>query len=187
MLAHGISIKLGQLLWGHFLSLCCIFVPAFLVNRTNFGSKVLWVGWHPYHSTLGTAWLQKVTISESISPFLGISAKAPPHHRFLGSLTHPRSLTSSPYGTHPCQLMISIHSPYPLALFPVSPKKWFTILTFPSPSPFPPNPYLHLPPGTILFFLLVKFKHPCLGLFSCLASLGLWNVWILYFMANIYL
>jgi hypothetical protein len=34
-------LKLGQLLVGYSLSICSIFVPAFLVDRTNFGSKVL--------------------------------------------------------------------------------------------------------------------------------------------------
>jgi hypothetical protein len=33
------SFKLGQLLLGHSLSLCSIFVPAFLVDRINFGSE----------------------------------------------------------------------------------------------------------------------------------------------------
>ena len=50
MFAHGIGLKLGWLSVGYSLSLCYIFVPALLFKRTNFGSKVLWVGWYPYSS-----------------------------------------------------------------------------------------------------------------------------------------
>ena len=41
------GFKLCQLLVRHSFSLCSIFVPAFLLYRTNCGSKVLWVGWYP--------------------------------------------------------------------------------------------------------------------------------------------
>jgi hypothetical protein len=40
----------------HSLSLCSIFVPVLLVGRTNFGLKVLWVGWHPYLSVEISTW-----------------------------------------------------------------------------------------------------------------------------------
>ena len=33
---HGMGLKLGQLLVGHSLGLCSIFVPSFLIDRTNF-------------------------------------------------------------------------------------------------------------------------------------------------------
>ena len=39
------SVNLGQLLIGQSLSLCSIFVPAFLLFSTYFESKVLWVDW----------------------------------------------------------------------------------------------------------------------------------------------
>ena len=51
VLAFEMGLKLDQLLVGHSFSLCSIFVPAFLVDRTNFGLKVLWVGCCPYLST----------------------------------------------------------------------------------------------------------------------------------------
>lgn len=58
MLVHGIGLKLGQLLVGHSLCLCSIFVPAFL-DRTNFGSKFCgWVGAH----LLGPARLEEVIL-----------------------------------------------------------------------------------------------------------------------------
>jgi hypothetical protein len=43
-------------------------IPAFLVNRVNLESKVLWVGWCPYHYIGVPAWLQEMTSSGSISP-----------------------------------------------------------------------------------------------------------------------
>ena len=57
MFVHGMSLKLGQSLVAHSFSLCFIFLPALLVDRTNFGSKICgWVGapisllWTPpYH------------------------------------------------------------------------------------------------------------------------------------------
>jgi hypothetical protein len=41
------------------LSLCSIFALTFLVDRINFGSKVLWVCWCSYSSTGVSAWLQE--------------------------------------------------------------------------------------------------------------------------------
>jgi hypothetical protein len=38
-LSHGMGLKLGQLMVGHSLSFCSIFIPAHLVGRTNCGSK----------------------------------------------------------------------------------------------------------------------------------------------------
>jgi hypothetical protein len=43
--AHGMDPKLGSSLLSHLFSLCIIFVPAFLLDRNNFGSKILKVGW----------------------------------------------------------------------------------------------------------------------------------------------
>jgi hypothetical protein len=39
-------------------------IPAFLVDRINFGLKVLWVGWFPYHSIGTPAWLEEVPVSK---------------------------------------------------------------------------------------------------------------------------
>lgn len=47
MLAHGLGFKLDQLLDGHYLSLCSLFVPAFLVDRANYlvsGTDFAWPG-----------------------------------------------------------------------------------------------------------------------------------------------
>ena len=49
MLAHGIGLKLGWQLAAHSQSLLHPPMPAFFVDRTNFRSKVLWVGWCHYH------------------------------------------------------------------------------------------------------------------------------------------
>ena len=66
---HGMSLKLGQSLVGHSLSLCSIFVSACLVGRAHIlGSKVLWVFWCPYPSTGSPALLQEVVTPGSISP-----------------------------------------------------------------------------------------------------------------------
>jgi len=43
VLAHKRGLKLGQLLMGHSLSLFSIPVPAFLVDRMQFGFKVLFL------------------------------------------------------------------------------------------------------------------------------------------------
>ena len=76
--AHGMGLKLSWLLVGHSLSLCSIFVPVLLVDKTKLGSKVLWMGWCLCPSTVGLDWLQKVTSSDSVQPLLEISAKITP-------------------------------------------------------------------------------------------------------------
>ena len=43
MLAYEIGLKLAQLLVGHSFSLCSIFAPALLVDKTYFESTHLWV------------------------------------------------------------------------------------------------------------------------------------------------
>ena len=68
MLAHGMGFKSGQLLVGHSFVLCSI--HAFLLDRTNLGSKVLWVDWYPYPSTGDPAWLQEVAPLGSMSLLL---------------------------------------------------------------------------------------------------------------------
>lgn len=49
MLAQGIGFKLGQLLVDHSFRFCSIFVPTFLLDRSNFVSNVLW--WVDGHIT----------------------------------------------------------------------------------------------------------------------------------------
>jgi hypothetical protein len=49
VLAHGMGLKLGWLSVG--LSLLHPPIPAFLIDRINFGLKVLWVGLYAYPST----------------------------------------------------------------------------------------------------------------------------------------
>ena len=78
VLTHEICLKLCQLLVGHFLSLCSILVSLFLVDRMNFGLKVLWMGLCPYPSTgEGLAWQQEDTLA-SIAQLLSMSAKITP-------------------------------------------------------------------------------------------------------------
>ena len=43
LFSRGMGLKLGQSLVRYFPSLCSIFIPAYLVGKTNFESKVLWV------------------------------------------------------------------------------------------------------------------------------------------------
>ena len=49
MLAHGMGFKFGHLFVGHSLSLCSNPLPTFLVDRINFGLKVLWMGCNLFH------------------------------------------------------------------------------------------------------------------------------------------
>jgi hypothetical protein len=62
VLAHGKGLELVQLLVDYSFSLCSIFAPIFLLDRTYFGSKVLWVGWCPYLSTGGSARYLKMNL-----------------------------------------------------------------------------------------------------------------------------
>ena len=139
MLVHRVSFKLGCLLVGHSFSLCSIFVPVLLLDRTNFGSEVLWVGWCPYCSTGGPAWLKEVISSGSVFLLLDILAKV----TCIDFWEHPtdslRLLRTSPMPPpvpQPWQLQISIHSPGPLGLSYVSPNtKSFPPHCAPLPSP----------------------------------------------------
>ena len=69
------GFKLGRSLVGHSFSLCFIFVHAFLIVRTHFGSKIVWMSWCPYSTTEGPAWLQGMVSSGPMSPLLGALAK----------------------------------------------------------------------------------------------------------------
>jgi hypothetical protein len=75
VLAHGRGLKLGLLLVAYSFSVWSIFVPAFLLDSTNFGSKVLWVSWCHYCFTVGPAWIQEMASSGSMSQLLDILAK----------------------------------------------------------------------------------------------------------------
>jgi hypothetical protein len=80
---------------------------------------------------------------------------------------------------YPCQLHISIHSHGHLIIPSVPLHIWFWAphsLPILSPTQFPSSIYLL---WLFNFYFQVGFKHPCLCLPSCLASLGLWNVvWV---------
>jgi hypothetical protein len=77
VLTHRMSLKLGQLLIVHSLSLCFIFVSAFLVRRINL--KLMFVGWFGVliPQLVGPAWLQELSSLDFISLMLGTSAKLP--------------------------------------------------------------------------------------------------------------
>jgi hypothetical protein len=70
-------------------------MPEFLIDRINFGLKILWVGWCFYHSTGGPAWLTyrrwtlqvpypQCSESQLRSPALNLG-----HLPYSRSLTHP--------------------------------------------------------------------------------------------------
>ena len=82
------GLKLGRLVVANSPVFVPPLVPAFLVDRINFGLKVLWVGWCPYLSIGVPAWLQEVASLGSISPQL----RSPP--LILGCLPYFRSLSS---------------------------------------------------------------------------------------------
>ena len=50
---YGMDPKFGQSLTGHLFSLCSIFVDAFLLDRNNFGLKILRVDLRPSPSMGG--------------------------------------------------------------------------------------------------------------------------------------
>ena len=66
-LSHGMGLKLVQSFVSYSLNLCSIFIPTHIVDRINYGLKVLWlvgVVILPFESL---ACLQEVVISSSIS------------------------------------------------------------------------------------------------------------------------
>ena len=68
--------KWYQLLVAHFLSLCSVFVTEFLLDRTYFGLKVLWVVYYNPIPPLGClGWLQEVSSSGSLKNLIGIWSK----------------------------------------------------------------------------------------------------------------
>ena len=147
------SVKLGLLLVGHSLSLCSIFVSAFLVDRTNFGLKVLWLCWCLYSSTWGSAWLQWVASSESVSLLRWISAKVTPKDCWE---TSPSQVSGTSWRCcsplpNSCRFQSFSWLSGPLSCFS-------SHLIPPPPPPLSHSvPSLHLPPMTILFPLLSEF------------------------------
>jgi hypothetical protein len=121
-----LGLKLGHSLIAPFLNFCSIFIPAHLIDRTNFGLKVLCVVWCPYPSIGILSWLQEVHVSGPISPVAKSLIWDHPY-RFLGvSLVfnfwlipelHPTDFSSlfqlffpqcSPHLISP----VCLHSPY---------------------------------------------------------------------------
>ena len=164
VLAHGMDLKLGQLLVGPSLSLCSIPCACILVNRIHFGLKVLWVDWCLYYSTGVPAWLQKVISSGSIAQMLWVTAMVksidcwvPPLYKV--SVLYCRCLVPS----RPHQMQISILFHGHIAISPVLPHTW-------SSTPHPLS--ISLPPMTVLFPLLSEIQASLLEAFL-LNSFGL--------------
>jgi hypothetical protein len=82
------GFQVGWLLVSHSLSLCSIFVPAFLSDRTNFGLKVCRRVGSLISPLGGPVWLLKVVMS--VSPLMDILTKVT-HIDFWGPPS-PRSL-----------------------------------------------------------------------------------------------
>jgi hypothetical protein len=122
VLAHGVGLKLGWLLFGHSLNLWSIPVFVFLVDRISYGLKFLWVGWCPYCSIGISSSQWEVASSGFISTVLWVTAKVIPtwHLTYPRSLSLPRRWSLPP---HACQLQIFIHSH----------GRWPPLLSFPTP------------------------------------------------------
>ena len=154
MLAHGMGIKLGQLLVGHSLSLCSIFVPAFLLDRANFWSKVIFL-WNlkvvavliplPWVLPGYRGWPLQIPYLQYYAPPLR-SPTLTPGSLSLGNLWLVLEMTPIPEFY---QLQISIHSHCPLG--PLSCHTPQQILAPPSPSQYlsHPVPSTHLLPMVI--------------------------------------
>ena len=130
-------------------------IPAFLVDRINFGPKFCgWVG-VPI-ALLGflpgyRRWPLQVPYPQCCEPHL-----APPLS--LRRLPYPKSLSlpgDSP--TSPSLLQVSIHSHGHLAVPPVPPYTWFQPSPFPSPFPLP---FSSLPPSTGRTHYRLKICYP---------------------------
>jgi hypothetical protein len=114
-------------------SFCSIFVPAFPLDRDNSGLKIsdVWVApslhWGPCLSTGGG-------LFRFYLPSFGYFGKCHPHC-ILGASCMPVvwDFLVIPQLLHPSLLIISIHSPGPLDLFPVS-SHTYSCHPFPSSS-----------------------------------------------------
>ena len=156
--------QVGQSLVGHSLSLCSIFVPALLVGRTNFESKVfvgelmsLSLHWSP-------AWPQER--DTPYLPLLGVSARV----THIDSLEHALPIPGLCHVLEMPPTLIFIHTPSSLSTaFP----------TLEPPSYSRPQTLFHLVPYLHYLPLLGQSQASSLGSFCCLVSLGLWIVaWV---------
>ena len=135
---HEMDLKLYQSLDLLSLSLFSIFVPAIVLDRNNFGSEILGVGWYPSHSTWNSFYLLEVGCSSSLFPLLAFVT--PP----LGpeSLSPPMTLVF--FREFPC----------------LSPPEAIYFHLFPCPSPSGilnwPRPHAQ----SCSHFLLVSFSTP---------------------------
>lgn len=155
-------IKLGRLLVGHSLSLCSM--PRFLVDRANFGLRGLWVYGCPHGSTGVPVWIEKVATLGSISPILRITAKDIP---YLWSLSLPRDASPTSFEDFHSFSLPSSHLSCSSA-HQIDPE--YSVPSF----------HLLVTPIFIPIFK-ERFKHPSLGLYSCLAVLCLWSLpWVIH-------
>jgi hypothetical protein len=100
-------------------------IPVFLIDRINFGLKVLWVDWCPYRFTgVPPAWLQEMAFLGSISPMWWVTAKVTP----TDSWTPPLSQVSVSSCRWPYLLTpVSCRFPFILVAIwpsPVLPHTW---------------------------------------------------------------
>ena len=154
--SHEMGLKLSQSLFGHSLCLWYIFVPAHLIGKMHFGSKILWlicVLFSPL-GILPSYW--RWPLQAAYPPLLGVSGRVPP---------------LSPWG-------FSVPTPVP-GLWKVPQMPPFSALPthdalvlFPSPSPLcHAHCFIH-PPHLFCFPFWIRFKHSPLCLPYYLAFLG---------------
>jgi hypothetical protein len=181
ILAYRMDLKLGHLWVGHSLRLCGVFVSV-VVGRTNFGLKVLWVGWYPLPSIGSPAWLSEVVTSGSTFHNQGVSARI-----ILTDSLQPPLFQLSCASLSPPHL-VSIHSLVPLSLAPPTSDQVSNLTPFPYISPLPLGCLPSTLPVAILFPPLIEIHASSCGssLFSFFGSVSCSMV-ILYFMNNIYL
>ena len=164
VLVHG----MGQSFVGYSLSLWSIFVPVLLVDRTHFGSKVLWVVWFLIPS-LGVLPSYRLPLWDP--PLLRVSARV----IFIDSLEpHPPQVLGNFLDTPiPCSLPIYVLTPLH-SLHMIQPD----IL------PLPPHTHVLPPFASDIHFISPfweRFKHSPFDFPCYLALLVLWIViWLSY-------
>lgn len=57
------------------INICTTFIPAHLVGKTNYRSKILWMCWCPNSSTGNHALLQEIKAHSPYSPLLGVLSR----------------------------------------------------------------------------------------------------------------